>query len=394
MAQDADKRRSLESRPAGGAGEGIGESGCIEIDLGAVLANFAEARRMSGRGRKIIATVKADAYGHGCVAIARCLQDAGADYFAAGNLGDAAAMRAAGVTAPMILLNGLRPNMLGKVLELGLIATVSDFGMAEAMSQATSQATSICIKVDCGFGRFGVPLAEAQQFVRRVASLNRLRVEGVYTHIPFSDPADLEWAKARLSAFAALISALERDGLRPSITQAIASAGLFAGLDDTSSAVAVGHVLYGLRPVSPAFGDCSGVAKLRPALTAIRTRLVHVGRRPPEGEVHVYLRNAAGAVGVVPIGLCHGYRPTASQAFMIVAGHKAPILRVCMENTVLDLSNVHAIAGDEVLLLGEAGDFRISLDLLAEWQSTSPLTVVAGLGRSLPRHYVSGPGGP
>ena len=79
---------------------------------------------------------------------------------------------------------------------------------------------------------------------------------------------------------------------------------------------------------------------------------------------------------------------------MIVAGHKAPILRVCMENTVLDLSNVHAIAGDEVLLLGEAGDFRISHDLLAEWQSTSPLTVVAGLGRSLPRHYVSGPGGP
>ena len=70
MAQDADKRRSLESRPAGGAGEGIGESGCIEIDLGVVLANSAEPRRMAGRGRKIIATVKADVYGHGCVAIA------------------------------------------------------------------------------------------------------------------------------------------------------------------------------------------------------------------------------------------------------------------------------------------------------------------------------------
>lgn len=388
MTQDGDALPAPGMATTGGDGQAVGESGCMDIDLDAVLANFAEIRRLAGRRRKVIATVKADAYGHGCVAIARCLQEAGAAYFAAGTLADAAAMRTAGVTAPMILLNGLRPDMIGRVIELGLMPTLSDIEMAEAMSRAVSRPTSVCIKVDCGFGRFGVPLVEAHRFVRRVASLKGLWVEGVYTHIPFSDPGGLDWARERLRAFAALLSALDRDGLQPTITQALASAGVFAGLDDPSNAVAIGHVLYGLRAASPAVDGPGRAVTLRPALRAVRTRLMQVGRRPPAGEEHPYLRNATGAVGVVPIGLSHAYRPTAPEAFMIVAGGKAPILRVSLESTVLDLAGVKAVAGDEVLVLGATGELRITLDTLAGWQATSPLALVTGLGRSLPRRYV------
>lgn len=378
-----DRLRSAEAA----VDHGDGEAGRMDIDLDAIISNLAEIRRLAGSGRKIIATVKADAYGHGCVAIAKCLQAAGVEYFAAGNLGDAAAMRAAGVTRPMILLNGLRPDMIAKAIELDLIVTLMDFSVAEAMSRAALRPIPVSVKVDCGFGRFGVPLAEAQDFIRRVASLDRLKVDGVYTHIPFSDPAGRDWARGRLRAFAALIAVLERDGMRPNFIQALASAGVFAGLDDASNAVAIGHVLYGLPAAGAAIGGPGGGVTLRPALSAVRTRLMHVGRQPPDGEAHAYLRNTAGPVGVVPLGLCHAYRPTAPEAFMIVAGQKAPILRVCLENTVLDLAGVKAAAGDEVVVLGAAGNFGISLDTLAAWHPTSPLSVLTGLGRSLVYRY-------
>lgn len=362
------------------------DSGRIDIDLGAVAANLAEIRRLAGSGRKIIATIKADAYGHGCVAVARRLEAAGVEYFAAGNLDDAAAMRAAGVATPMILLSGLRPHMIGRVLGLGVIPTVFDLDVAEALARAARQPVPVFVKVDCGFGRFGVPLAEAHALMRRFRSIERLRVEGIYTHNSFSDPTGQAWAMARAVDFAALVAALERDGLRPPVTQALASPGVFAGLDDGSDAVAVGHVLYGINPVSPAMHSPGGMA-LRPALTAIRTRLANVGKRPPDGQAAAYLRHVKGPIGVVPVGLCHGYRPTAPAAFMIVGGRKAPILRVCLENTILDLSGIEAAVDEEVLILGAVGDLRITLDMLAAWQGTSVLMVVTGLGRSLQRRY-------
>ncbi len=361
------------------------DSGCIDIDLRAVTANLAEIRRLAG-ARKVIATVKADAYGHGCVAVARSLQAAGVEYFAAGNLGDAAAMRDAGVTAPMLLLGALRPEMIERLNRLEVMPSIADLESAEALSQASARPVPVFVKVDCGFGRFGVPLAEAFALIGRLTSVERIRVEGIYTHNSFADPVSLAWAKGRTADFAALVRTLEAAGLRPKVVQALASPALFAGLDDPGDAVAIGHVLYGIRPVGPDVSS-PGEARFEPALTAIRTRLVNVGRRPPDGQAAAYLRNVAGPTGVIPVGLCHGYRPTSPDAFVIAAGRKVPVLRVCLENTILDLSGLGASVGDEVLLLGNAGGHRITLETLAAWHGTSQLTLVTSLGKSLPRRY-------
>ncbi|MBM3522433.1 MAG: hypothetical protein FJX57_05700, partial [Alphaproteobacteria bacterium] len=173
--------------------------------------------------------------------------------------------------------------------------------------------------------------------------------------------------------------------VRVPIAQVLASPGLLTGLDDPHNAVATGHLLYGLTPVSAAMAaDLGG---FRPALRSIVSRLVHLGQIG--NDAAAYLRGRSGALGVIPLGIAHGYRPTPGESFVIVGGARAPVLRPCLEGTVIDLSQVGSPAlGMAVTLLGTAGALRVTLDDLAAWQRTSPLALLTGLTKSLHRRYV------
>ena len=357
------------------------------VDLAALAANLGELRRRLPAATAVIASVKANGYGHGAVEVAAALARDGAEMLATASFDEAAAIRAAGVSAPILMLPGTLPAGLGELVQHGLTPTVWNDETAEAAAQLAAPAW---VKLDAGLGRLGLQPAAVPSLLRRLRDAS-VDVQGLYTHLPFADAAGLEWAKTQLAAFTRLREELERDGLLPPATQARSSAGILAGLEDGCTSVCPGHVLYGLPAASADVADASA---FQPVLRSVETRLVHVAAHPTARTAGVggAARLAAGAVtGVVPFGRADGYRDARpeAQAVMLVRGRRAPVRGVSLEHTTLDLSDVpDAVVGDEVVVLGPQGEEAITAADLAAWQGVRVDDVVLAFDGRMPRRYV------
>jgi len=339
----------------------------MTIDLGALVANVAEVRRRVRPGVAIIASVKANAYGHGVVAIGRRLEALGVEVLATGSFSDAVALREAGISMPILMMGGALPAAVPQLLRHDLIPTIHNQELAEAVAASATKPTQIYVKVDCGFGRLGVPLQDAHKFVLDVSRMPGMEIGGLYTHLPFSDEAGRDWARDGIARFDDLVARLAIAGLTIPVTQARASAALLAGIEDSCTAVSPGAFLYGLSPLVPGIVDTS---VLRPVMTGIQTQLIQVS--PSVSHYGGgYGKRGNGAIGVVPFGRVDGNRaPTdGANAFMLVGDSKAPILGVSLEHTVLDLSAVpNPAVGDAVVVMGRRGDSSITLEDIARWQ--------------------------
>jgi alanine racemase len=338
----------------------------------------------------VIASVKANAYGHGIVAVASELVDAGADALATASFADAVVMREVGIHLPVLLFGGVLPEAAPHLLRNDLTATVYDLRSARALSDAADRRCGVYVKVDSGLGRLGVPIGDALDFIRTVNSLPRMKVDGVYTHLPFLDNDGLEWARARLQEFDGLLKRLEQENVRVAVTQARSSPGILLGLSDACSAVAPGHLLYGLR--HPAAG-LIGRWPFEPVLHAIRTSLIHITAHRKEASIGVggsYRLSAGARTGVVPFGRFHGNRPAREgQAVMLVGGRRVPVIGISLEHATLDLSEARdAGVGDEVVVLGSDGTEAITLEEIAGWQDVGLLDVLMTLDRRGHYEYV------
>ena len=347
--------------------------------------------RRVGPDVRIIPSIKANAYGHGVVEVARVLSTQGCYALACGSLEDAVAVRQAGVAAKILLFVGYVPETVPSVLEHGFVPTVANLETAQAVAAAARGPVAIYVKVDSGLGRLGVPTWGAVEFVKRVVTLPRIIVEGIYTHLPFGDPAGREWAEARLREFREVLRAIAQAGISVPVTQAISSAGILAMPEHGCNAVCPGHVLYGLPPVSPAVADCT---PFRPVLRAIRTRLIQVTRNPAARAVGLGGRYpvAGGTLtGVVPIGMRDGYRGARTgKATMLLRGHRAPVLGVSLEHTTLDLTGIpEPRVGEEVVVLGRDGADQITLTEMAEWQEAHPLEILTAFSSRMPYRYLA-----
>ena len=362
-----------------------------EFDLAALRHNLRELRALAGPESKIIAALKANAYGHGAAAVARALADDGDTFaLATGSFEDALAIRGAGVDLPLLMFGGALPEAAPVLLAHDLIATVYDRAGAEAVSGAAAAAgktAPVYIKVDAGLGRLGAPLPDALDYIREVRSLPNVRVEGVYTHLSFFDEVEREWARGRMRAFDGLLQDLEAAGIDVPVTQGLASSCMVSGLTSRGNAVCPGHLLYGVPSIAPSVADTSA---FRPVLRSIRSRLIHAGP-PKAGMRGAPERELPSRIGVLPLGLADGYRPPLAgrAAYALVAGERVPVRGVSLEHLTLDLSALPAAGvGDEVVLLGESGGESISLADLAEWQGTRLHHVLMAFDRRLPAHYV------
>ncbi len=360
----------------------------MHVDLGAIDHNLALVRRLSRPGTAVIASVKADAYGHGIVPVARRLSAAGVEVLATGSFADALAMREAGIETPILMMGGALPSAMPELLRHELIPTVHCQELADAAAASSARRARIYIKVDCGFGRLGVPLRDAHRFVMAVARMPRVEIAGLYTHLPFSDAPGRDWARERIARFDDLVAALARDGLAIPMTQASASAALLAGVADRCTAVSPGALLYGLAPVDAGLVD---LPDLRPVMVSVRTQLIQVSPtaadRTPGFEGR-YASRVRSTTGVVPFGRVDGHRAPlqGSGAHMLIDGFMAPILGVSLEHSVLDLSDVpHPEVGQEVIVLGHSGSKRIALEEVARWQGVGVNDVLMSLNGRMPQ---------
>ncbi|MYU26218.1 alanine racemase [Streptomyces sp. SID8352] len=372
---------------------GSARSVWADVDLGALLRNVEEVTRLAG-GRHMIGAIKADGYGFGAVEMARALEQSGAYGLWTGNVGEAVAARRAGVEAKIIMFGGYLPDEVADLVRHDLVPTIHDGGGLAAAARVGARrgrAVPVYLKVDCGLGRLGVPVAEARDFARAVNADHRVHLEGVYTHLPFGDRAGREWAVERYAPFRDLLSGLARDGIEPKVTQVWGSAGVLSGLPDVSNAVCVGQLLYGLSPLA---ADVAPARRFAPVLTALTARLVHVGRHPgPSGPSTSggYGGGTAGRTGVIAFGIRDGMRRPSGGRPMhaLVHGRPVPVVGVSLEHTVLALDDVGEVGvGEEVVLIGESGRHEISLADWASWfGDCSPLDIAVSILGRVDRRY-------
>ena len=365
-----------------------------EVDLGAITHNIALIRERAGRPIKLLVPVKANAYGHGAAVVGLHLESLGVDGLATANVDDAVAIRRAGATLPILLYGAQLPTGNHYLLQHDLTPTVYSSESLRSISDLAVDAgrtINVHIKVDAGMGRLGVRLDEAAAFANEVIDAPNVRLEGIYTHIPFSDGLGETWSRRRLRAFTEVVRTIEATH-RTAIdfVQAAASSVFAEDFPDVLNTIAPGHLTFGLHPIARASAEASGYRK---ALRAVRAAVIHIGHRrqgddlPGAGADGI---DADATVGVVLFGMDNGYRtgPAGTPAYMLCRGRRCAVLSVSAEYTVVDLTDVPGAAvGDIVTVIGRDGDDEITVETVAE-QLGAPSAAYWMVGlKSIPYRY-------
>ena len=362
----------------------------VDIDLDALAGNARAIKALAGAERKVMAVVKADAYGHGAPAVAQTALQHGADMLAVANLAEAAQLRASGIDAPILTLSHLPPEQLGDAMRLRLTLTVYDARLASqylAALESSGQALSVHLKVDTGMHRLGALPHEALELARRLDSTHSMALQGVYTHFAAADE-DADYTAAQLATFRRLLETLRAEGIAPEYVHAANSPALLTCRDSYFNLVRPGVLLYGLRPMD----DAPNMAGFRPVMRW-STRVAQIKTLPPGKRVgygHGYITRGRETLAALPVGYADGLRRTPqSWKFVLLRGQRASLVgRVSMEKIIVDVSHIPgAQIGDEAALLGAQGQDEISADEIARWLGSNNYEVVCTIAPRVPRSY-------
>jgi len=356
-----------------------------EIDLAAIRNNVRQTLRLTRT--RVMAVVKANAYGHGAVAVARAAQEAGAEWLGVARAEEGLALRAAGLPLPILVLGYTPQAEAAEAIHNALTLTVFDWESAKAYAaaaHAVSRAATVHLKLDTGMGRLGVLPNEALNFFNAVSALGNLKIEGVFTHFANADAASLISAQQQLKVFQDLIAALPT---RPAILHACNSAGALALPAARLDMVRLGIALYGLNPSA----ETPCPPEFRPALTW-KAQVAQVKTLPPGHGVsygHQYITTETETLAAVTVGYADGFRRAPSAKEVLIGGQRAPIRgRVCMDQIIVGVSHLPNLrAGDEVVLIGQQGAERITADELARQWGTINYEVTSGLMARVVRVY-------
>ena len=368
------------------------------VDLGALRHNLGQVRRLAG-DREVIAIVKADAYGHGAVPVARALAAGGVTRFGVALVEEGRALREAGLRGEILVLGGFVEDQAAEIVELGLTATIFHAGHADALNEAArraGRAAPVHVKIDTGMGRLGFSPDAAPDAVAALARSAFLRLEGLMTHFADADLADPAYAREQVARFDAVAETVRRAGVHIPIRHAANSAAVMAASSWRSAmggplydAVRPGLMLYGARP-GPAVG--AGV-DLRPVLS-LTTRILLLKRVPPGTPIsygRTFVTRRESLIAVLPIGYADGYpRALSNAGRVLVRGRGAPVVgRVCMDLTMVDVTDVPGAAeGDEAVVIGAQGAAAITVEEVAAGAGTIAYEILCGIGPRVPRRYL------
>jgi alanine racemase len=360
----------------------------IEVDLAAIVDNLAALRRLAGPAKQVIAVVKANAYGHGAIPVARALVGAGVERLAVATLGEGLALREAGIEAPITLLWGIGEPEAGPAVAAGLEPIVYDLAAIDLVERAAAGAgrrASIQLKIDSGLGRQGADPADAVDLGLRISRSRHLRLSGTFSHlaIPGEDDSYTDVQQLRL---ARALDAMRSGGVDPGLVHIAATGGILAGAGAFADAVRPGLGLYGLVPGWAAARDHG----LRPALAlkALPLRIFDLPAGAPIGYGLRYRAERATRIATLGIGYGDGWpRAHANNGRVLVQGRVAPIVgAISMDGITVDLGqNDDVTYDDEFVLIGEQMGARISADEVAAERRTINYEVTTALRDRLPR---------
>ena len=359
----------------------------IEVDHAAIRTNLSAIRRLAGTAQ-VIGVVKANAYGHGAVAVARTLVEAGVERLAVATVDEAIELRAAGLDVPLILLWGVGPDEAPLVAAHALEPIVYDdraIALLEDGAARRHARIAVHLKVDSGLGRQGVEPDGAVPLATRIARSPHLALAGTMSHlaVPGEDDAYTEVQVLRL---ARVLDAMRSGGVDPGLVHVSASGGLLAGAVSFADAVRPGLALYGLQPSWAADRD----AGLVPALSLRARPLRLFDLRAGEAVGYGLRFRTARDTRIATLGIGYGDgwpRAHANNGWVLVRGRRAPVVgAVSMDGLTVDLAGIDGVTyADEFVLIGEQDGARITADEVAAERRTINYEVTTALRERLPR---------
>lgn len=367
----------------------------VEINLENAICNLEQIRKYTDAN--VIAVVKADAYGHGAVDLAKAYQSAGVDCFAVACLNEAIELREAGIEKDILILGATPEEGLSLAAQYGISQTVFSMEYAKLIStvmQREGKCISVHFKVDTGMGRLGFhcmdeDLDATAGEIARAASFDGIKAQGLYMHFADAENSDSSFTEKQMSLFEKLMGKLDEKGCKPRIIHCANSAAVVNYKRAHLEYVRPGLILYGLYPDGKKIPELEikPVMSFKSIVSEIRT--VRKGESISYGRTFTAQRDMR--VAVVPAGYADGVaRGLSGFAEFIIRGKRVPVLgRICMDMCVVDISNIGDVkVGDTVTLFGKDGDAEVSADEWAEHLNTISYEICCLITKRVPRVYL------
>ncbi len=359
-----------------------------EVNLDNLEHNFKQVKKLLAPKTKIMVTVKADAYGHGLIPVAKRLRSCGVDYLGVASLDEGIRLKEAGIKLPILILGLVLENDIAPLFKYDLIPTLCTEELAVALSRkahSLNKTINAHIKIDTGMGRLGILCDDAMRFIEKVRNLRFINIEGIFTHFPLAD-TNKSFTLHQIDLFNHLIARLNKLRLNIPLAHAANSMGVIGYRNSHFNMVRPGLVIYGLYPKE------NLAISLKPALS-LKTKVIYFKKVPKGYGIsygHEYVTGKDTTVVTLPIGYGDGYpRNLSNKAPVLIKGRRFKISgRVCMDQIMVDVGDLSVKIGDEVVLIGTQGKNKITAEELAYLCGTIPYEIVCGLGSRIPRVYI------
>ena len=362
----------------------------VAVDLGAIEENLAQMQSHMAPGVKTMAVVKANAYGHGSIRVARHIEQK-VDYFAVAGMEEALALRNGGITKPVLILSYTDPVCYNDLIDNNIAATIYNEEEAKRLSAVAvskGKKATVHVAVDTGMGRIGfAPTQQSADAVARIAQLPGIDLEGVFSHYACADSADKTDKNEQTQLFDRFIAMLQQRDLQIPIKHICNSAGAMEP-DKQYDMCRLGIALYGLYPS----GEMGRHIQLRPAMEVV-SHVVHVKDVPAGFKIgygHIYTAPADRTIATVSIGYADGYnRCLTGVGYVLIRGKKAPVVgKVCMDLIMVDVTDIADVqTGDEAVILGRSGDAEVTAEELGEMSHSFHYEVICNYMSRMPRIY-------
>ena len=361
-----------------------------EINLEALRFNLHSITSHLPSGVKMMAVVKADGYGHGVEQIARCLEAAGAEDFGVAIAEEGVRLREIGITGNILVFGGCYPGQEDLFFTHSLVPTVYELSSLKALSDLSEIKGSqfpYHLKIDTGMGRLGIGPDDIEVFLEKARSYKGMKLRGVFSHLSSADEADLTYTRQQVSKFEKVLNEVELLNNDQVIRHVANSAGTLLHKGHWFDMVRAGLSLYGINP-----GNAKTPVALQPVMS-FKTRvgfIKNVSAGTALGYNRTFKTKRDSIIATLPVGYADGLnRLLSNRGQVIINGNYAPIVgAVAMDSILVDITEVPVVkSGDEVVLIGEQGNLKISVWDVAKWSSTIPYEVLCGITPRVPRFY-------
>ena len=364
----------------------------VEVDLSRLAENF-RAIRAKVAPAKMMPILKANAYGHGLVEVARWMESLGADYLGVAVVEEGIYLREQGVQMPILVLGGILGNQVPHFLKHDLTITASSIEKLWQIDEVAEQlgvTAKVHLKIDTGMERIGVHYYSAESLLETALQCKHIDVEGIFSHFASSEGTDLSYTKLQLERFQEVLHFYTRRNLPPPRLCHMANSGAILQLPESYfDIVRPGLLLYGVYP-DP---ETKKTVEVSPALSW-KSRVVYfkvIKPGHPVGYGSTWQTDHLIRAVTVPVGYGDGYfRSMSNKAEVIICGKKYPVIgRISMDQIVVNIEWDSAYNDDEVILIGEMGGEQITPEDLAQWAGTIPYEILTNINTRVPRVYLN-----